>query len=106
MAIQTKAKWAQLKVGLMAIVAMTILAVLIFLITGNTNIFESKALIYTYMADAAALTVVAPLNLNGIPIGKVKSSTISGSKDPQRLVRIEMEIPEHELRNIPVDSIA
>ena len=33
---------------------MTILAVLIFLITGNTNIFESKAMFYTYMADAAA----------------------------------------------------
>ena len=42
MAIQTKAKWAQLKVGILAIVAMVILAVLIFLITGNTNFFESK----------------------------------------------------------------
>jgi phospholipid/cholesterol/gamma-HCH transport system substrate-binding protein len=106
MPVQTRAKWAQLKVGLLAIVAMTILAVLIFLITGNTNIFESKAYIYTYMADAAALTVGAPVNLNGIPIGKVKSITLSGSRDPQRLVRIEMEIPEHELRNVPSDSIA
>src|SRR5579864_3095853 len=106
MAIQTKAKWARLKVGILAIASMTILAILIFLITGQTNIFESHAIIYTYMADAAALTVGAPVNLNGIPIGKVKSITISGSKDPQRLVRIEMEIPEHELRNIPVDSLA
>jgi phospholipid/cholesterol/gamma-HCH transport system substrate-binding protein len=106
MPVQTRAKWAQLKVGLLAIVAMAILAVLIFLITGNTNIFESKALVYTYLGDAAALTVGAPVNLNGIPIGKVKSITLSGSKDPQRLVRVEMEIPEHELRNIPVDSLA
>jgi len=106
MPVQTRAKWAQLKVGILAIFAMTILAVLIFLITGNTNIFESKALVYTYMGDAAALTNGAPVNLNGIPIGKVKSITLSGSKDPQRLVRIEMEIPEHELRNIPVDSVA
>src|ERR1700681_4952230 len=106
MPVQTRAKWAQLKVGLLAIAAMTILAVLIFLITGNTNIFESKALIYTYMADAAALTVGAPVNLNGIPIGKVKAITLSGSKDPQRLVRVEMELPEHELRNIPIDSLS
>ncbi len=85
---------------------MVILAVLIFLITGHVNIFESNALIYTYMADAAALTTGAPVNLNGIPVGKVKDITLSGSKDPQRLVRIEMQLPEHELRDIPSDSIA
>ena len=106
MAIQTKAKWARLKVGLLAVVSMTILAVLIFLITGQTNIFESQAVIYTYLSDAAALTIGAPVNLNGIPIGKVKSITLSGSKDPQRLVRIEMQVPEHQLRNIPVDSLS
>lgn len=106
MAIQTKARWARLKVGLLAIFSMTILAILIFLITGQTNIFESQALIYTYMADAAALTIGAPVNLNGIPIGKVKQITLSGSKDPQRLVRIEMQVPDKELRNIPIDSIA
>jgi len=106
MPVQSRVRWAQLKVGILAIVAMTILAVLIFLITGNTNLFESRAEIYTYMGDAAALTVGAPVNLNGIPVGKVKNITLSGSKDPQRLVRIEMEIPERELRNIPIDSIA
>src|ERR1700730_16872694 len=106
MAIQTKAKWARLKVGILAIASMTILATLIFLITGQTNIFESHVVVYTYLADAAALTIGAPVNLNGIPIGKVKSITLSGSKDPQRLVRVEMEVPEHELRNIPVDSLA
>ena len=104
MAIQTKAKWARLKAGILAIVAMAILAILIFLITGHTNIFESNALVYTYMADAAALTTGAPVNLNGIPIGKVEAITLSGSKDPSRLVRIEMQIPESNLKQIPVDS--
>ena len=106
MAIQTKAKWARLKVGLLAIVAMGILTVLIFLITGQTNFFESNATIYTYLSDAAALTIGAPVNLNGIPVGKVKAIALSGSKDPRRLVRIEMEIPEHSLRAIPVDSVS
>ncbi len=95
-----------MKVGLLAIVAMTILAVLVFLITGNTNPFESKALVYSYMADAAALTKGADVNLNGIPVGKVKSITLSGSKDPQRLIRLEMEVPEHTLKDIPVDSVS
>ncbi|HYL36864.1 MAG TPA: MlaD family protein [Bryobacteraceae bacterium] len=106
MPLQTKAKWARLKVGVVTIAAMVILAILIFLITGQTTIFESKTLIYSYMADAAALTQGAPVNLNGIPVGKVKRITLSGLKDPQRLVRIEMEVPEHVLKDIPVDSVS
>jgi len=106
MAIQTKARWARLKAGILAIAAMVILAVLIFLITGKTNIFESETMVYTYMADAAALAQGAPVNLNGIPIGKVKRITLSGEKNPQRLVRIEMQVPEDQLKNIPADSLA
>ncbi len=106
MPVQTKASWARLKVGILALFAMAILAVLIFLITGNTNIFESQEMLYTYMADAAALTNGAPVNLDGIPIGKVKAIRLSGAKDPMRLVRIEMEIPNSQLKNIPKDSLA
>src|SRR5208337_837033 len=104
--VQTKASWARLKVGILALFAMAILAVLIFLITGNTNLFESQAVIYTYMADAAALTDGAPVNLDGIPIGKVTVIRLSGSKDPLRLVRIDMQIPVRQLKNIPSDSLA
>jgi phospholipid/cholesterol/gamma-HCH transport system substrate-binding protein len=106
MAIQNRASWARLKVGILAIFAMSILAVLIFLITGQTNIFESQVVIYTYMADAAALTMGAPVNLDGIPIGKVKTIRLSGSKDPMRLVRIDMQLPQHTLKDIPSDSLA
>ncbi len=106
MAIQNRVTWARLKVGILAIFAMTILAVLIFLITGQTNFFESQVMIYTYMADAAALTNGAPVNLDGIPVGKVKAIRLSGSKDPMRLVRIEMELPLRTLKDIPSDSLA
>ncbi len=106
MAIQNRATWARLKVGILAIFAMTILAVLIFLITGQTSIFESQVQIYTYMADAAALTNGAPVNLDGIPVGKVKAIRLSGSKDPMRLVRIDMQVAERALKDIPNDSLA
>ena len=89
----------------MSIAAMVILAILIFLITGHINFFESNVSVYTYMADAAALTIAAPVNLNGIQIGKVKNIALSGSKEPQRLVKIEMELPEHWLKSIPIDSV-
>jgi phospholipid/cholesterol/gamma-HCH transport system substrate-binding protein len=106
MPVQSRATWARLKVGILAIFGMTILAVLIFLITGQTSIFESQVQVYTFMADAAALTTGAPVNLDGIPIGKVNSIRLSGSKDPLRLVRIDMQIPARQLRNISVDSQA
>ena len=106
MPIQTKAKWARLRVGILALVAMVILTILIVLITGSTHLFESQAVIYTYMGDAAALATGAPVNLNGIPIGKVKKITLSGSKDPRRIVRIEMQLPESALKSIPLDSVS
>ncbi len=106
MPIQNRATWARLKVGILAIFAMTILAVLIFLITGNTSFFESQTQVYTYMADAAALTTGAPVNLDGIPVGMVKAIRLSGSKDPMRLVRIDMQMPVRDLKDIPVDSVA
>ena len=106
MAIQTKVKWAKLRVGILALAAMVILTILIFLITGKVNFFESKVTLFTYLSDAAALTEAAPVNLDGIQIGKVKSIGLSGLKDPKRLVRIAMEVPESSLKNIPVDSVS
>lgn len=106
MPAESKVKWAQLRVGILVIVAMIVVAVLIFLITGNTNPFESKSHIFTYMNDAAALTQGAPVNLNGIQVGKVKNIVLSGSSDPRRVVRIDLEIPESRLSAIPVDSVA
>jgi len=103
---QSKAKWARLKVGLLAIAAMVIVSVLIFLITGNTNPFAGKSDLFTYMNDAAALTEGAPVNLNGVPIGTVKKITLSGVKDPRRIIRIDLEIPEDKLSSIPTDSVA
>lgn len=106
MPIQNRATWARLKVGILALFAMSILAVLIFLITGQTNLFESQVQVYTYMSDAAALTTGAPVNLDGIPIGKVNAIRLSGSKDPMRLVRIDMQVPRSRLKDIPSNSVA
>ena len=78
---------------------------LVFLITGNNNPFASKSIIYTYLNDAAALSQGAPVNLNGIPIGKVKDIVLSGSKDPLRVIRVSLEIPADDLKKIPLDSV-
>lgn len=106
MALQDKGSWARLKVGIMALFALVILAVLIFLITGQTTIFQSKSLIVTYMDDSAALTEGSAVRLNGILIGKVDKIALSGSNEARRVVKIDLEIADKWFPSIPVDSQA
>ncbi|MEO7143257.1 MAG: MlaD family protein [Bryobacteraceae bacterium] len=106
MPIEKRAKWAQLKVGIMALVALIILAVLIFLLTGSQSLFASRFTLYTYMEDSAALAEGSPVRLNGILVGKVEKIALSGSKEPKRLVRLDMKIDEKFIKSIPSDSVA
>lgn len=90
----------------MAVAAMVILAVLIFLLTGTKKLFVTKAALRTYMDDSAALAVGAPVRLNGIIIGNVTRVGLSGEKTPRRVVRIDMSVDASMLHRIPVDSEA
>lgn len=101
-----KVKWAQLRVGIMAVVAMFLLGLLVFLLTGTKKLFSHKATLYTYLDDSAALAVGAPVRLNGIVIGDVTRVTLSGSKEARRSVCIEMSVDSGILKSIPVDSEA
>ena len=56
MAERSKVRWSELKVGIVAVAAMAVLAVLIFLLTGSRAIFEHNETLRTYMADAAGMT--------------------------------------------------
>jgi phospholipid/cholesterol/gamma-HCH transport system substrate-binding protein len=100
----SKTGWAQLKVGLMAIAAFTILAFLIFLMVGNLGMFRPKSDIYTYMNDTQSVDQGSDVRLNGILIGKVASVDLSGSTEPNRVIRIVMQIDNRYLGSIPVDS--
>lgn len=101
-----KVRWAQLKVGIMAIAAMVVLAVLIFLLTGTKKLFVRRATLYTFMDDSAALAVGAPVRLNGILIGDVAQVGLSGLKEPRRIVRVDMSVDASMLSQIPIDSEA
>jgi phospholipid/cholesterol/gamma-HCH transport system substrate-binding protein len=90
----------------MAIVSMAILAVLVFLFTEDKPFWEHYVTIYTYMDDSAALASGAPVRLNGIPIGSVTDIGLSGSRDPNRIVRVTMRVEGRRLESVPVDSVA
>jgi phospholipid/cholesterol/gamma-HCH transport system substrate-binding protein len=103
---RTKAKWAELRVGIMAIVALSLAGYLIFLLTGSGGFFESTSKIYTFISDTEDLAAGAPVRLNGIVVGKISNVALSGSNDPNRIVRIDMEIDNKFLPAIPDDSVA
>jgi phospholipid/cholesterol/gamma-HCH transport system substrate-binding protein len=106
MATKDKTRWSQLRVGIMAIVAMAILGTLIFLLTSGGSVFRSSVTLHTFMSDSGAMAQGSPVRLNGIVIGNVKSVTLSGDKTPGRAIRINMEVYEDMLKSIPVDSQA
>ncbi|HUS06711.1 MAG TPA: MlaD family protein [Bryobacteraceae bacterium] len=101
-----KVSWAQLRVGVMAVVAMIILGVLIFLLTGSKKLFAKHETIYTYLGDSAALAKGAPVRLNGIAVGSVKEISLSGERNPRRIIKLKLEVDREMLQEIPVDSIA
>lgn len=106
MAQPSKVSWAQLRVGITALVALALVGVLIYFLTSSSNPFARNVKLYTYMNDAAAVAQSAPVRVNGITAGKVERIELTGSLDPQQIVRVELAVLESMLPHIPVDSTA
>src|SRR5579863_5628497 len=101
-----KVKWSQLKVGIVALIAMIILGVLSFLLTGNGGIFHRTAILRTYLDDSAGMAVGATVRLNGIAVGSIDQVKLSGETTKGRIVEISMMVKHEYLPAIPTDSKA
>ena len=100
---QKQVKWAQLRVGITVIIAVTVLAVLIFLMTGSGGFFTPKIELVSYFDDAQGLRVGAPVNLQGVPIGNVTDiAVVEHGPTP---VRVKMRIIKRAAAGIPTDSV-
>jgi len=106
MASQKRVHWAELRVGIMAAIAMAIAAALIFLLSGKSSVFTGEFNLRTYMEDSAGMAENAEVRLNGIYVGHIAKVQLSGSKDPKRTVQIDMKISRKYLDLIPDDSKA
>ena len=106
MASQKKVRWAQLRVGILATVAMIIAGTLIFLLTSQSNFLTGEFELRTYMVDSAGMAENAQVRLNGIFVGHISKVQLSGSHDPQRTVEIRMKLSRKYLELIPDDSRA
>ena len=88
-----------------AVAALAILSVLIYLLTGGT-LLTTKATLYLYIPDATGLESGSPVEVNGTGVGKVDSVALSGSSEPNRVVRVTMKVEQSRLADIPADSTA
>ena len=98
-------RWAKFRVVTVSSVALLILMVLVYLLTGGT-LLEPKAHIYLYINDATGLGPDSPVRVDGIGVGVVDSVKFSGSNDPNRIIRVQMTIERSRLASITADSIA
>jgi phospholipid/cholesterol/gamma-HCH transport system substrate-binding protein len=74
---QQEVQWSQLKVGVLVLVALAVLVALIFLLSGGIGgLFTGKLTVHSYFENSAGLKVGAPVNLEGVTIGNVKSIRI------------------------------
>ena len=100
-----RVRWAEFRVVVTAAAGLSILAVLVYLLTGGT-VFQPEAVLYVYVPDATGLAKGSPVRVDGIQVGKVDSVTLSGSVEPNRVVKVTMIVDRIRLSTITVDSTA
>jgi phospholipid/cholesterol/gamma-HCH transport system substrate-binding protein len=103
---RSRIRWSQLKVGIIALTALIIMAILILLLTNSKGVFRRYIALRTYMDDASGVSEKTPVRLNGISIGYVDRIRLTNSKNPGRAVEFDMQVDEVRMRDIPVDSVA
>jgi len=95
----------RMRVCLIVLIGALISSTEMYLLAGGAgDFFDRKTTLTTYMPDAAGVTTESEVRLSGIHIGDVRKIELSGSLDPDRIVRAEMRVLTRYLKNIPADS--
>jgi len=101
---QKELRWSQLKVGALALGALTALTVLIFLLAGSTGgLFAKKLNLKAYFENASGLKDGSPVTLNGVTIGNVTSVRILPNHDPDS-VEVTLRVGARYLPSLHTDS--
>ena len=98
--------WAQLRVGIMVLVSLSILALGIFFISGQVGFFTSRYTLNAYFSGAGGLRVGAQVRLAGIAVGNVENIEISPYPEPDRAVEIVMKVSRAYQKDVRADSVA
>ena len=100
-----KVRWSQLKVGIVALSAFTVVFVLVFLLTSSKGILQHNSDLRTFMDDASGIADGSVVRLNGYTIGYLDGLRLTDSRDPKRAVEFQMKVKSEFLPQIPVDSV-
>jgi phospholipid/cholesterol/gamma-HCH transport system substrate-binding protein len=85
--------------------ASAMLLFLVYLLSGSIqDLFERRAIIVTYLPDVTGITKKDKVEIDGIPVGEVRSVSLSGSNEPSRVAYVELAVLHRYLSAIPVDS--
>ena len=97
--------WARFRVTVVSLVAVLILLVLLYLLTGST-LLRPQARLYLYIPDATGIEPGSAVEVNGIPIGEVTAVQLTGSNQPNRIVKVTLDVVGDRLSTITTDSFA
>lgn len=105
MAQRKQVSWAQLRVGMLVVVALTIFALMVFLMTGQ-GYFNPKTNLSVYVENAGGLKKGDPVRLTGIDIGNVDNIAVSSESNPARAVLVSFHVETSMMKEIHKDSLA
>lgn len=97
--------WAKFRIAIVALAALAVMATITYLLTGG-SLLRQQATIYLYIPDATGLEKGAPVRVDGVDVGKVASVRLTGSQQPNRVVRVAIRVNRNRLASISADSTA
>ena len=103
---QKQVTWAQLRVGILVIVSLTVFAVAIFFISGQVGFLSRRYTLRAYFSDAGGLREGAEVQLAGIAVGNINRIRISPFPQAGRAVEVVMRITRAYQSQIRADSQA
>jgi phospholipid/cholesterol/gamma-HCH transport system substrate-binding protein len=98
-------EWSQLRVGILVVISLIILAVGIFLISGQVGFLSRRYILKAYLSEASGLREGSQVQLAGIPIGNVMAIRISPYTEPVRAVEVDMKVSTRYQDQIRADSV-
>jgi phospholipid/cholesterol/gamma-HCH transport system substrate-binding protein len=98
--------WAQLRVGILVIVSLSVFALGVFFISGQIGFLSRRYTLKAYFSTAAGLRDGAQVRLAGIEVGNVERLLISPYPEPNRAVEVVMRVSRAYQNQIRSDSVA
>jgi phospholipid/cholesterol/gamma-HCH transport system substrate-binding protein len=93
--------WSELKIGILAVIALILASVLIFLLGGDTGFFWERYSLKTTFSDVGGLKAGAPVRVAGVEVGSVSDVGFVGDR-----VEIVMEVKKEHQPRITTESRA